>query len=49
VKAVGPATIVVNTADDSSCRAIIVEVTGQIRVENAQGGSGSCSNTTPTP
>ena len=44
VKVIGPATIVVNTADNSNCRAIIVEVTGQIRVENAKSGSASCSN-----
>jgi prepilin-type N-terminal cleavage/methylation domain-containing protein len=38
----GPAVIVVNNADNSNCRAIIVEVTGQIRVENASGQN--CTN-----
>ncbi len=40
----GPAVIVVNNADNSNCRAIIVEVTGQIRVENASGQN--CANGT---
>ena len=38
----GPAVIVVNNADNSNCRAIVVEVTGQIRVENSSGQN--CSN-----
>jgi len=38
-----PAVIVVNNVDNSNCRAIIVEVTGQIRVENSSGGN--CANT----
>ena len=33
----GPATIVVSNADNTNCRSIIVEVTGQIRVENKNG------------
>jgi prepilin-type N-terminal cleavage/methylation domain-containing protein len=32
-----PAVIVVNNVDNSNCRAIIIEVTGQIRVENSSG------------
>jgi len=40
---IGPAVIVVNNIDNSNCRAIIVEVTGQIRVENYTGNN--CSNT----
>lgn len=39
----GPAVIVVNNNEGTNCRAIVVEVTGQIRVENA--GGGNCSNT----
>lgn len=37
-----PAVIVVNNIDNSNCRAIIVEITGQIRVENESGGN--CKN-----
>ena len=39
---VGPAVIVVNNALNSNCRAIVVETTGQIRVENS--GGGNCVN-----
>jgi prepilin-type N-terminal cleavage/methylation domain-containing protein len=39
----GPAVIVVNNAQGTNCRAIVVEVTGQIRVENSTGGN--CINT----
>jgi len=39
----GPAVIVVNNVEGTNCRAIVVEVTGQIRVENSTGGN--CSNT----
>ena len=38
----GPAVIVVNNIDNSNCRAIVVEATGQIRVENSTGGN--CTN-----
>lgn len=41
----GPAVIVVNNTFGTNCRAIIVEVTGQIRVENSSGGN--CVNVTP--
>ena len=41
----GPAVIVVNNTFGTNCRAIIVEVTGQIRVENSSGGN--CVNDTP--
>jgi prepilin-type N-terminal cleavage/methylation domain-containing protein len=34
-----PAIIVVNNTDGTNCRAIVVEVTGQIRVENSSGGN----------
>lgn len=34
-----PAVIVVNNTEKNNCRAIIVEVTGQIRVENSSGGN----------
>ncbi len=43
---VGPAVIDVNNAAGTNCRAIVVETTGQIRVENSTGGN--CTNT-PTP
>ena len=42
----GPAVIVVNNTGGTNCRAIIIETTGQIRVENSTGGN--CSNT-PKP
>ena len=44
VQQAGPAVIVVNNADNSNCRAIIVEVTGQIRVENSSATNPNCSN-----
>ena len=28
-----------NNADENNCRAIVVEITGQIRVENSSGGN----------
>lgn len=36
--------IVVNNIDEDNCRVVIVESTGQIRVENADVASKSCSN-----
>ncbi len=38
VGAAGPAYIVVNTPSGDNCRVIIVELTGQVRVENSSGG-----------
>ncbi|MEI6553490.1 MAG: prepilin-type N-terminal cleavage/methylation domain-containing protein [bacterium] len=45
----GPATIVVSNADNKNCRSIIVEVTGQIRVENTNGICPGASTVTPAP
>lgn len=41
----GPAVIVVKDAQNSNCRAIVVEVTGQIRVENSSSPNSNCTNT----
>lgn len=40
----GPAIIVVNTAARKNCRAVIIEATGQIRVESAQSAAPACAN-----
>ncbi len=40
----GPAYIVVNTPGRNNCRAIIVETTGQIRVESAASTNPACQN-----
>lgn len=40
----GPAIIVLNTPARNNCRAVIVETTGQIHIENAQSTSPACAN-----
>ncbi|MEI6042006.1 MAG: prepilin-type N-terminal cleavage/methylation domain-containing protein [bacterium] len=47
-QAVGPARIIVNNAEGTNCRAIVVEVTGQIRVENPGVPNPGLNCTTPT-
>ncbi len=41
----GPAIIVLNTPSGNNCRAVVVETTGQIHIENAQSALPACSNT----
>ncbi len=41
----GPAIIVLNTPSNNNCRAVVVETTGQIHIENAQSTLPACSNT----
>lgn len=44
----GPAVITVNNSTGNNCRSIVVEVTGQIRVENATSpGNTHCTNPNP--
>ncbi len=38
----GPAIIVVNTAARKNCRAVVIEMTGQIRIESAKGSTQFC-------
>jgi type II secretory pathway pseudopilin PulG len=40
----GPAIIVVNTAARKNCRAVVIEATGQIRVESARSSTPYCVN-----
>jgi Tfp pilus assembly protein FimT len=41
----GPVIIVLNTPSNNNCRAVVVETTGQIHIENAQSRFPACSNT----
>jgi Tfp pilus assembly protein FimT len=40
----GPVFIVLNTPSGNNCRAVVVETTGQIHIENAQSPVPACSN-----
>lgn len=40
----GPAYVVVNTPGDKNCRAVIIETTGQIRVDSAKSTNAACIN-----
>ncbi len=40
----GPAVIVINTAAGKNCRAVIIEATGQIRIETGKGSPPICLN-----